>query len=364
MYILQMFIIGYCCLLASYLLSRPKQLQHTLLAVFLLTVALIIGLNHSVEVGWLTAKPTIREYLPLILGPLFYGFVKALVTAHWQLRWYDSAHLAILPSWALLRYALPTDWHQLGLLALTFGQFSVYLVFALKLCRQRQRLIDAQMGISQSTSLHWIQRTAAGFLLMVLLEITELLLDNAGIFVSQSLYVADMLLLALLFAGLVYEAIRQPDFLAALEFEPAQPKAAHSATHAAVTVESTPEATTEVTFDPAQLQALEQYLSASKIYRQPNLTLQQLASAMNLPARQISAMVNQGFSRNFSDFINGYRVREAAQLLLAEPPPDNLLTLLYQVGFNSKSTFNLMFKREFNCTPSQYRVRHQLQHSE
>lgn len=351
MYILQVMIIGYCGLLAGFLLSRPRQLQHLLLAAFLLTVAVIIAINHSVEAGWLTAKPLLRELLPLLLGPLFYGFVKALVFSHWRLHLSHLVHLAPLPLWLLLRPEIASDWRQPCLLGATFVLFCLYLLQAWRLTQYRQQQICAQVSISQSTSLRWVQRTIAGFILMVLLESTELLLDRSGIFVSQVLYLADMLLLALLFAGLVWEALRQPDFLLALPIPEQLPVAAAPSDAAA----------SATVTDPEQLETLHQFILQSQIYQQPNLTLQQLADAVNMPSRQISQLINQGFSRNFSDFINGYRVRAAAAQLAAKVPPDNMLTLLHQVGFNSKSTFNLMFKREFGCTPSQYRNLHPAQ---
>lgn len=350
MYILQVMIIGYCGLLAGFLLSRPRQLQHLLLAAFLLTVAVIIAINHSVEVGWLAEKPLLRELLPLLLGPLFYGFVKALVFSNWRLRLSHAVHLAPLPVWLLLRPEIASDWRQPCLLGATFLLFCLYLLQAWRLTRYRHQQICAQVSISQSTSLRWVQRTIAGFFLMVLLEATELLLARSGIFVSQALYLADMLLLASLFAGLVWEALRQPDFLLTLpmaEPPPVLPSTADAATAAPAEAP-----------DPAQLTTLHQFILHSKIYQQPNLTLQQLADAVDMPSRQISQLINHGFSRNFSDFINGYRVRAAAAQLTAKVPPDNMLTLLHQVGFNSKSTFNLMFKREFGCTPSQYRQQH------
>lgn len=346
MYILQVMIIGYCGLLAGFLLSRPRQLQHTLLAAFLLTVGVIIMINHSVESGWLATKPLLRELLPLLLGPLFYGFVKALVFSHWRLRLSHAMHLVPVLIWLSLRPVLPADWRQPCLLGATFLLFCLYLLQAWHLTQYRHQQICAQVSISQSTSLRWVQRTIAGFILMVLLESTELLLDRSGIFVSPVLYLADMLLLALLFAGLVWEALRKPDFLLTLPIPEHQPVAAAPSDAAAAAA------------DPEQLETLQQFILQSKIYQQPNLTLQQLADAVNMPSRQISQLINQGFSRNYSDFINGYRVRAAAAQLVAKVPPDNMLTLLHQVGFNSKSTFNLMFKREFGCTPSQYRSLH------
>jgi AraC-like DNA-binding protein len=347
MYILQVMIIGYCSLLAVYLLRQQRQLQNHLLAAFLLIIALIIAINHSVETGWISARPLLRELLPMLLGPLFFGFVKALVYRNWRLRIGHFIHLLPIPIWLIVAPWLTSDWRQPFLLGATFLLFSMYLVLAFRLTQFQQLQITAQIGISQSTSLHWVQRTIIGFLIMVLLEVTELVLYRSGIFVSKFLYLADMLLLVLLFAGLVWEALRQQHFLAAVEIPEKMPN--YEASPSLLTADAGKD------IDPQQLVLLDQFILNSKIYEQPNLTIQQLANAMKLPSRQISQLINQGFSRNFSDFINGYRVRAAATALLAKVPPDNMLHLLHQVGFNSKSTFNLMFKREFGCTPSQYR---------
>ena len=346
MYILQVMIIGYCSLLAVYLLSRQRQLQNYLLASFLLTVALIIAINHSVEVGFIAARPVLRELLPLLLGPLFFGFVKALVFNKWRLQFSHCVHLIPIPIWLIIAPWLVSEWRQPFLLGTTFLLFSVYLIFAFRLTQIQQQQIVTQIGISQSTSLHWVQRTIIGFLIMVLLEVTELVMYRSGIFVSQFLYRVDMLLLALLFAGLVWEALHQPNFLAAVDMSE---KSGNSEISTPLFTE-----VVGIEIDPQQLESLDQFILSTKIYEHPNLTIQQLANSMNLPSRQISQVINQGFARNFSDFINGYRVRAAAKVLLAQDPPDNMLNLLHQVGFNSKSTFNLMFKREFGCTPSQY----------
>jgi len=350
MYILQVMIIGYCGLLAAYVLSQQRQLQNYLLAAFLCIVALIIAINHSVEAGWISARPLFRELLPMLLGPLFWGFVKALVFSQWRLRIGHFIHISPILFWLMLAPWLASDWRQPVLLVSTFSLFSVYLVYAFRLTQFQQQQIVSQIGISQSTSLRWVQRTIVGFLIMVLLEAVELGLYRSGVLVSPVLYLADMLLLALLFAGLVWEALRQQNFLTAVDMSELSTKS-----------ESSPPVLTEtagIVIDPQQLEALDQFVLNSKIYEQPNLTIQQLANSMSIPSRQISQLINQGFSRNFSDFINGYRVRAAASALLAQVPPDNMLNLLHQVGFNSKSTFNLMFKREFGCTPSQFRNLH------
>ena len=59
--------------------------------------------------------------------------------------------------------------------------------------------------------------------------------------------------------------------------------------------------------------------------------------------------------QSFFEFVNTVRVHEAARLL-CEEPDRNILDIAMTVGFNSKSTFNLAFKRATGMTPSHYRI--------
>ena len=62
------------------------------------------------------------------------------------------------------------------------------------------------------------------------------------------------------------------------------------------------------------------------------------------------------FGKSFFDFINAFRIREAQQVF-RESGDDKLtiLEVMYQVGFNSKSSFNTAFKKETGQTPSEFR---------
>ena len=69
-------------------------------------------------------------------------------------------------------------------------------------------------------------------------------------------------------------------------------------------------------------------------------------------------MINQSFGRNFYDFVNGYRVREVLRLMEdGSRADDKMLTLAFDAGFNSKPTFNAVFKKITGRTPSDYRLK-------
>lgn len=89
-------------------------------------------------------------------------------------------------------------------------------------------------------------------------------------------------------------------------------------------------------------------------WREPDLNLGELAQRLKLPPAQLSKVLNSGCGQNFSDFINRYRVQEALRLL-ADPHRAHysLVGIALESGFNSKSTFNRVFKSQLGYPPSE-----------
>jgi AraC-like DNA-binding protein len=93
-----------------------------------------------------------------------------------------------------------------------------------------------------------------------------------------------------------------------------------------------------------------------KPWLDPDLTLEQLAGQLALRPRVLSQVINEDLGQNFFEFINRYRIGEAKALLM--DPADKKMTVLevlYQVGFNSKSSFNTLFKKQTGVTPSEFK---------
>ena len=75
-----------------------------------------------------------------------------------------------------------------------------------------------------------------------------------------------------------------------------------------------------------------------------------------MPSRLLSELINREFGQNFTDFINSYRIEEAKRRICdARYRNTTLLALAEDVGFKSKSNFNLLFKRQTTMTPTEYR---------
>lgn len=104
------------------------------------------------------------------------------------------------------------------------------------------------------------------------------------------------------------------------------------------------------------VEKLQTYIVNHKPYEKPELTLAQLSEKVKIPAHYLSQVINEKLNVNFLDFINSYRV-EAAKELLLNPKMSHytILSIAYEAGFNSKSTFYTAFKKGTGMTPSQYR---------
>ena len=96
-------------------------------------------------------------------------------------------------------------------------------------------------------------------------------------------------------------------------------------------------------------------MEKEKPYVNFDLSLQGLADKLHLSRHQLSNLINQQHHKNFYEFVNFYRVEEV-KYLMRQPKNQHLklISLAYDAGFNSKSSFNRIFKQLTEMTPSQY----------
>lgn len=99
---------------------------------------------------------------------------------------------------------------------------------------------------------------------------------------------------------------------------------------------------------------IEALMQDKKLYLEPDLSLWDLADKIGVTTHYASQALNEKIGLRFFDYVNGWRVRDAADRLRSTD--DTILAITYDVGFNSRSSFYSAFKREIGMTPSQYRT--------
>jgi len=107
-----------------------------------------------------------------------------------------------------------------------------------------------------------------------------------------------------------------------------------------------------------QIRAVEDYMRTEEPFLDASLTLHDLADKAGIPTKELSLLINQHLNKHFFDFVNEYRIGKAKELLSSPERKDyTVLEILYEVGFNSKSSFNTAFKKHSGLTPTEYRRR-------
>jgi AraC-like DNA-binding protein len=109
--------------------------------------------------------------------------------------------------------------------------------------------------------------------------------------------------------------------------------------------------------DAAQLMALRGLLDHDKVFRDPDLSIASLSQKLDIPEHRLRHLINRRLGhRNFSAFINGYRLAEA-EAALSDPAQAAvpILTVALDAGFGSIGPFNRAFKTHTGLTPTEYR---------
>jgi AraC-like DNA-binding protein len=107
-----------------------------------------------------------------------------------------------------------------------------------------------------------------------------------------------------------------------------------------------------------KLEALNQ---TQRPYLNPDLTLDELAAMLGTNHTYLSAFINQHYSVNFNEYLNGLRVDYACALLMSEDPLLSNDQILERSGFHSRSTFYAAFKKHMGVTPAAFlKIEHEV----
>lgn len=119
---------------------------------------------------------------------------------------------------------------------------------------------------------------------------------------------------------------------------------------------SNPRPSTEMLAEENPLIAqLTKLMNENQEYRNHDLRIADLAALLKVPEYQLRRTINRGLGyRNFNQFVNRYRIEEAAVRLVNEPRTP-VLTIALDVGFRSISSFNAAFQARYRVVPTQYR---------
>lgn len=284
-----------------------------------------------------------------VFGPLFFTYAKLVIYKNYKIGrsfWihllpYFVSTITFLfintyggtPGSLWVRYALSTGMYL---------HFLVYLALGYRLILNYRSIIKDQFSKVDDINLNWLSNTLKMMAVLVIISFSHNFIFFSG---NEYVYgISFMILLAFIFYfvnSVILKALRQPEIFAGIE-----------------QITTKKYVGSNLTGEEAERyrRHLVEILETEKHYLNPKITIQDLAEKLGTSSKVISQVINQSFDKNFFDFINSYRIRDAQDIL--KHSTDKKLTILevmYQVGFNSKSSFNAAFKKVTGQTPSAFR---------
>lgn len=353
--------------------GHPPKAASRLLAILVGCTALLMA-EESIEAARLIAAfPHSREAtmtIPLLIGPLFYGYALFITKRKYQMRWHDSLHA--LPFLLSTLYFTPYYFQKgadklsgalpgLGgwsfevdaLIILKGAHLFAYLFLTVPVLRTY--IADQRQAESpQHTYRHilWSKRLLYATIGGALGIYGLIGLASIGIPVMES-DAFGSLFMAFLTYLFAFVALKYPaSFVGVDAFKAVQQTLAQNATSPPKYQRST----LNTAAKQNHLNALLDYMETEQPYLNPKLGLQELADAVDLPPHTVSQVINELLAINLQAFINAYRVDEAKRkMAVPEHAHKTLLALAFESGFNSKTSFNRVFKNHTGLTPTQYR---------
>ncbi len=98
---------------------------------------------------------------------------------------------------------------------------------------------------------------------------------------------------------------------------------------------------------------IEAAMTNKKLYLDSGLSLQKLASAVQVSPNYVSQALNENLKKSFFDYVNSYRIQHAIPELL--DAQKTVLDIAMDAGFNARSSFYKAFKKTTGLTPSEYK---------
>lgn len=319
----------------------------------------------------------IHDPFVFLASPLLFLYLRALVRRERALARKDYLHF--LPFVACVAYLLPyylrSSQYKLDYMwaefyhpslgywyyirsALLLIQGAIYLSLVAALLIRYSRAWKAKGGVltaHERAALFQVRFMLGGFLVLFVGGLLRYTLDQTA---RTNLLVplgASALIYALGYLGLrrpeVLTGVRESSPVTATEARGANPDA-----NGGSPVKKYEKSTLTPERAERYLKRLLNHMETEKPYVDGELTLPKLAERLSIPPQHLSQTINERLQQNFFDFVNTYRVEEAKRRLL-DPAKQHysVLAIAEEVGFNSKSAFNSVFKKHVRMTPSEFR---------
>ncbi|WP_303539857.1 helix-turn-helix domain-containing protein [Cellulophaga sp. 2_MG-2023] len=294
----------------------------------------------------------------LALGPLLYFYVKKITNSSYRITKKDSIHFLPLLFELIIHFIISREALANNIISVETGSFIklipivqllaiisiiTYSIYALKSIKKYHSWLNKNYSNSYAYSLRWLYRLLVLFAILWFLwtpyTIIDYLVFNFQLGISD--YYPIYILLSIVTIWISAEAFLRPEIIF-LEFNKQE--------KGNLEKEAQPEEIIEKAL------WLKEQMKTNLFYLNSELTLKSLADNLNIHPNVLSKIINNGLGKNFSDFVNEYRVNAFIDKLNSGNYDNiTLLGISFECGFNSKTTFNRVFKNIKGITPLDYK---------
>jgi len=259
----------------------------------------------------------------------------------------------------------------------------IYATVTLLFLRRHHELVKASYSSVERVNLRWLLWLCGGAAAIWAIAVLSNVLESMGL--ERGGFGDDVIALAMavMVYGIGYMGLRQPEIFRydtaeyrvpvelRVPHELAVPRSVASRPLMVSSLAATDESQVSAPEAPSpryersglsdrEAQRLKDQLMAvmenERPWRESDLTLADLADRLDTTPHKLSEVLNSQLGLTFYDFVNGYRVREVQRRIAAgDARKVTMLALALDAGFASKSTFNVVFKKHTQQTPSDYR---------
>ena len=322
--------------------SPERRLPNYLFGLFLVITSIDISALFLGEFyKEFTLFNNFRIASALLQMPLFFFYVKAV--CYYNFRFKASWLYHFIPFflfWYLLHFPDENEWIYWAYKILVQLQYYLYII-GVFITLKRFKKVHLQHYAHANESYQWLLTTSVIFLIG---NTFSLIRNIAGKFIPYDLPILNIavpLFALFVICWFVIQTMRKPYLFKGVDITKASSD----------TIQTNKEPIAPE--QQIKLERLLTYMLEEKPYLSDSINLQKLAEATNIEEKELSALINKHLDQHFFEFINSYRIQEAKDLL--SDPQLNIQQIMYDVGFNSKSSFNTAFKRQTGKTPSEYR---------
>ncbi len=364
------FLMLLCSLFALFLwtVKTDNKLSNRLLACMLINISISIsvfwyGFYFNIPLGW----DRVRDDCIILSSPLMFLYIVASLRSGFKLKWIHLLHLVpfalfillMLPGFYLVDEAAKQEYmsnydNHPETKFLSILRTAVPIVYNLScfIVLYRMKKLILENYSDDIISLHnWLwQLVAASCGVFLVSSVKSLLRDHMSYEAFHAVRIVMVLTLIGFLLWMVMKALYYPKLFRGIDA---------SIKPVSKILEEHPQDKGISSVDQQKLEHIQQFVETQKPYLDSSLSLQKLAKQLSLPSHELSLLINHNLDKHFFDFVNEYRIRAAQQILTdPEQKAKTVLEVLYEVGFNSKSSFNTAFKKYTKMTPTQYRKGH------